>query len=386
MATATIRPDTNRMYGLTHEIGGAAIVRVPKVIKVGIGLPKGKDLHVYIDSAGKWTISTSQGRKKFDTRKEAQTKYREMLPTATERKYPAKLEYFTFTTPDSEGGYVHDFDVIEAHGPLPTAIDVVFTEDQPFAAAYEMWTAAEKKCHGDGLNAMRVLAMAKTPEEKKLADDAKKAGEKYFPIVNGCKERGCPFATGDKPACKPHGRLRFTLVQLPRLGGVCQFDTTGYRSIANLSSCLSTLKGLSSPEAPERGYIAGVPLKLLVRPYRVKHQGKSSKAFAVHLEFRPETARRMRTQLLDAAREFHAPMVRQDDGTMLERPLLPAPDTEAIDAKALVNEFYVDSPSEEEIASEESDLIVDQGQQEFFPDEFGDGAPRFQEPQRKGKG
>lgn len=375
MATqATPRPDPTRLFGITHETtGGAAIVRLPKVLKVGIGLSKGKAIHVYIDAAHKWVVMSGAKdlKERLDTKEAARTSYRKALLTCGERKFPAKLPYFTFTTPNAEGEYEPDFDAIEAHGPLPTAIDIVFTNDSPFEAAMEMWTAAEKKCWGDGVNAMRVLAMANTPEQKKLAEQAKAAGEKYFPIIGGCREGGCSFAGGAKPSCKPHGRLHFQPIRLLRLGGSCQFDTTGYRSISNLSACLDTLKGLTRPDAHERGLIAGVPLKLVVRPYRLRQpDGKPGKAWALHLEYRPETVRKLRTQLLDAAMEFH-PAVGEGMREPIQPTLqIPAAEREAIDAKMMAAEFGAAVADENDVQpSIDEDF---ESQASLLPDEIGD--------------
>src|SRR5882672_10343472 len=43
-----------KLYGLTHKEDDSPIVRQVTTCKVGIGLPQGKDIHVYIDAQNKW--------------------------------------------------------------------------------------------------------------------------------------------------------------------------------------------------------------------------------------------------------------------------------------------------------------------------------------------
>jgi hypothetical protein len=94
-----------------------------------------------------------------------------------------------------------DFGAIEAHGPTPTEIDVVFLDDNPFAGAYQMWSATELLCTGDGVTARRVFKLAANDAEKALAEQIReqsKGREKYFP---------------------DHRRVRYERLQLPRRSG-----------------------------------------------------------------------------------------------------------------------------------------------------------------------
>lgn len=294
-------------YGITHEPGGAPRVLEPKTTKVGIGLAKGKALHTYIDMSGKWVVLVGKDAKRFDTKAEARKFYRETKPNAPERAYPQRLPYFTFSRISPSGDFEPDWDAIESHGPLPTEIEIVFTRDEPFAASYQMWTATEKKCEGDGINAQRVPSMAATDAEKALAAQAERNGEKTFPIVNGCWTRGCPYAkpNGDKPApCRPHGRMLFQLLNAPRLGGTTYFDTTGYRSISQIFSCIETFKSVTGKGDAERGFVAGIPLVMVVRPYRTQHNGKVTTQYGVALEFRAENAFELKRQLIEHGVNF----------------------------------------------------------------------------------
>ena len=343
------------VYGLTHDVDGTPRVIEPKTTKVGIGLAKGKALHVYLDQAGKWVVYVAKEPRRFDTKAEAKKFYREAKVNAPERAYPQRLPYFTFNRVSPDGLFEPDWDVVESHGPLPTEIDIIFTRDEPFAASYQMWGSTERKCDGDGINAMRVLSLASTADEKALAAQAERNGEKYFPIVSGCYTRGCPYAKaqGDKPpVCRPHGRLLFQLLNAPRLGGTAYFDTTGWRSISQLFSCISTFKAVTGQGDAERGFVAGIPLKMVLRPYRTQHNGKATTQYGVSLEFRAESAYDLKRQLVE-----HGVNFRLSDSAALGK-LLPAPEPQPLapddddvpdDAAAIVAEFQGgDQPADRE--------------------------------------
>ena len=333
----------NKLYGVTHDINGAAIVRLPRVTKVSIGLPKGKDVHVWIDANGKWAVQAAQNVVRLETRDQAIAAYREAKPRAPERAYPRKLAYFTFVRIGGDGNYDPDFDTIEAHGPLPTEIDIIFTDDEPFSSAYQMWGATELKCSGNGLCAERIVAMG-DGKYRAAAEAARKAGSRHF-VLEECAMRGCSFVRGDKPACKPHGRLRFQLIASPRLGGEFHYDTTSYRSVSNLFSCLHLFKSFTGGGDPERGFIAGVPLKLVVRPFRVRPSDRVGTAYAVSLEFRAETAAKLRQRLIETALEYRALIAPMPTAPVVALPQLITArpdqtfDDEATEAAAMTAEF-----------------------------------------------
>lgn len=309
MNTSSTRPDFTRCFGITHMVdGGAPIIREPKLLKVGIGVPKGLGIHVY-KAEGQWKIALGAKKEdtkvwKFDLKAEAEAAYWEMRKKAPKKDWPSKLPYFTFSRQTGDGALVPDFDAIEAHGDTPQEIDIVFLTDQPLEASYAMWSTAELRCKGDGLHAMRALAGAAGVEEKALAAEAQARGEKYFPIVNGCATMGCRFTKGEPPPCKPSGSLKFQLANNLRVGGTAYFHTTGYRSISQLFSSLYTFRTLTGGGDPERGYIAGIPFKMCVRPYQTKHEGKVATQYGVSLEFRAETVAALRTKLIEQATQF----------------------------------------------------------------------------------
>ena len=144
------------MIGLTHEEDGTPRVRVPKLLKVGIGLPRGPALNVFIHNDGKWWFRMGKyanGKMAFttvaklDNRQQAESFYHENVGKADVCKYPRKLSFFTFTRPTiTEAGteiFEPDFEAIEASGVMPTEIDVVFMDNDPFQGAYQMWSQTE---------------------------------------------------------------------------------------------------------------------------------------------------------------------------------------------------------------------------------------------------
>lgn len=297
------------MYGLTHDVDGTPRVVEPKTVKVGIGLAKGPAMFVWIDAARKWCVTVGKdSTTRFETKKEAQEFYRKSKPNAPERKYPQRLSFFVFSRISPDGTMEPDWDATEAHGYMPTEIDIIFVKDEPLTASYQYWTSTEKKCEGDGLNAQRILSLASTKEEKELAAKAAKAGEKTFPIANGCWTRGCPYAKpqaeGKPSLCKPHGRLLFQLVRSPRLGATAYFDTTGFRSISQIFSCLETFRNFTRNSPTDEGAVAGIPLTMVLRPYRTAHNGQAATQYGVSLEYRAENAVEAKRQLVEHSQNF----------------------------------------------------------------------------------
>jgi hypothetical protein len=314
------KPKAGIMYGLTHTLDGQPIVREPKVLKVGIGCLKGPAIEVFIRE-GKWTIRV--GYKKpdiksysFESREKAEIAYPAYRKAAPECPYPRKLDYFTFSRQTSDGSLEPDFDAIERGGEKPGSIDVVFFDDAPLEASYSYWSTSELRCKGDGINAERVCSMAATVEEKKLAEAATAAGSKHFPIIGGCYTQGCPYAQemqkGDKiisAPCKPHGDLKFQLAKCLRVGGTAYFHTTGMKSISQLFSCLYRFKTLTGGGDYSRGFLAGIPFQMVLRPFRTKHAGQPGTAYGVSLEFRAETVDALVKNMIEQGMSFRRTML-----------------------------------------------------------------------------
>ena len=345
----SIKPSKN-LYGVTHSPDGAPRIIEPKTVKVGIGLAKGKAVHAYIDLEGKWVIFSGYGqnitRERFDSKAKAQMRYRELKKDAPDRKYPEKLPYFTFLHVAANGDFEPDWDAIEAHGPVPTEIDIIFIHEEPFAASYQFWTATERKCEGDGKVALRTLSMAATDAEKVLAAAAERVGENKFP-VGLCWLAGCQYSkpSGDRPAqCRPMGRLLFQLLNSPRLGGTAVFNTAGYRSISQIFSSIEILKSTT------RGFVTGIPLKMVLSPYRIAHAGKLVTQYAVRLEFRAKSALELKQSLADHAFQYQiagSEPLKLLEGISIREAVTPIQDPEELPA-AMISEFEPEPAAEDQ--------------------------------------
>lgn len=369
MSTAQIAPLKNRLIGITHSREGVKIIREPKVLKVGIGLPRGKAADVFVDPDGKWNIR--MGKKgadgkikwetvaKLDTREEAESAFRKAWKLADVVNYPRKIAYFQFTRPvmgeDGSEIYVPDFQAIETHSfpqngrvGTPTEIDVVFLDDEPFSGSYAMWSASELRCQGDGVTALRSVAMY--DDEKKVPEDlreawkaAKLAGERTFPIVEGCWTCNCPFSkeqSGKPSPCKPSGDLKFQLSRNIRVGGTAFFHTSGYRSIVQIFSAVERIKELTG------GRIAGIPLKMVLRSHVTNHNGQKAVQQNVSLEFRTEDMDSLRKNLIEQAWKFRAAAGLPAPTRMIESGPADAEvfgDDSPMTAEAMANEFYTDT-------------------------------------------
>lgn len=358
---AAVLTPRKRLYGVTHRPDGERIERQVRVLKIAIGVPSnGPDVHVWLTHhADKpWCVDVGgyQGRsrkaevKTFGTRGEAEAFYTSARRGAPKCVAPRKLPYYTFLRQGVDG-FVHDFDAIEKHGPMPTEIDIVFLSDDPFDPNFAMYNATELLCTGDGIDAKRKLALA-TPAEAELVQIARDNGEKYFPIESGCYTMGCPYIKEGK--CKPHARLFFQLPHSIRLGGTCTFETTGFRSINQLDTSITQIKTITGRGDEERGRLAGIPLKLVLRPYRASYtdstgESRVSTQFAVSLEYRARSASDLARLLIrdaDGYREALALGPAADDGETIEATAQAVDDTvvlseeqELADAAAFQSEF-----------------------------------------------
>lgn len=366
--SASIYIDRSKLYGVLHEPSGRPIVRQVRVLKVGIGVPTGPDVHVWMDQNRQWCVEVGNyaaGKrqnqvKRFAQRADAEAFYAQQRNTAPERNAPRKLPYFTFLRTDSHGKFVHDFDTIELHGPIPAEIDIVFLNEQAFDAAFQAWSTSKLLCEGNGIDARRNVEWPQSQDERAVADQARKQNQRFFPILGGCYTSGCPFAIGNKRICKPHGKLTFQLMNAPTLGGSYQFDTTGFRSIAQLAGSLDQIRMMTGKGNPEAGSVAGIPLKFVLRPYKVQVGDKSSIQYGVSLEFRAKSLEEMARLLHAHTNEFRQlvapaasadPMeaesiraIAEEDSGIIEEPppdpVIMDGQEEASEAAAMTGEFY----------------------------------------------
>lgn len=316
IALSEVRPKPGVLFGITHNPDETLIIRQQKLLKVGIGLPRGPALSVYTQrdpATGNikwkvtrgWTDEEGPAKKvtlSCDTREAAEELFRKHYATAPICKFPRKVGYFTFTRPtviDGKSMHVPDFDAIELHGPTPTSIGVILSSDEPFHGSFAMWSAAGLLCKGDGINAMRHVSLVAVPAHAELAQAAQERGWRDYPIVAGCATCGCPYARPTKdtkgnevPApCKPSGDLTFQLEKCLRIGGTTHYHTSGIRSIQNLFASLHAIAVLTG------GRLVGLPLKMTLQAYVTNHNGRAATQYGVSLELDAANSEILRQKL-----------------------------------------------------------------------------------------
>lgn len=344
------------LFGVTHDPHtGESITRLAKILKVGIGRPKGPAIHAYVNHDNTWTVEwftfkkdskPGRGEKTFKNQADAEQFYFQERGKVDQAPYPTRLGYFTFLRIGPDGDFIHDFAAIKAGGPKPTEIAITFIDNDPLKQRFEMWTAAELKCSGDGKDAQRRCSMAASEAEKKLAKEALAQGIQFFPIIDGCATFGCHFAAGDKPACKPHSRMEFQLRGRIALGGTCVYDSTGYRSARQLFSSLQVIRKVTGRGNEDEGVLVGLPLILKLLPYKVSHNGKPSTQHAVSIQMRADDSMKLLKAMQATADEYRAMMA----GKLIEAPADASVDrlqekvAEQLEAKMMEAEFYPSEP------------------------------------------
>lgn len=316
---------TNTIYGLTHNAENKLpIIREKRELKVGIGIPKGRAIQV-LKFAGKWHIKFGEWTKTADgnkwamktvfsdvSRESAEAYYRLNKEKAAVSNRPQELKYFTFGRRRlaEEGGkpveiIEPDWDAIEAHGEVPNQVEILLMSNEPLSVEMAMWSASEKRCHGDGLEAMRVLSMGseKDPGWK----EAKDAGEKYFPISK-CVKGGCPYAQESigpngkpqPPACKPSSTLVFQLSNAMRLGVSSYFVTTAHVSTAQIFSAIEIFRDWRAQIGTG---LRGLTLIMRLGSFKANHKGHAAIKPSISLEIHPRDMKVLVEKLQQAAWE-----------------------------------------------------------------------------------
>lgn len=343
------------------------------MLRVGIGLGPGRAVRVYIhpDKAEKnpWNIvvgkmadgpdgkpKLTETAHKFPNRAEAEGFYHSIYNSAAVRNYPIKLTYFTFQKPSSRDGrevYVPDFDAIERHGPTPTDIMIVSTAPKMWSGNFQMWSATELKCHGDGIDAERVLSMGNPSDP--LVQDAKERGSRYFPILGGCMTLGCPYYR-DR-LCKVGSSLSFQLVNYFRIGETAHFHTTGKKSTRWLFSSLHVIRAVVEMSTG-RDDVRGIPMHMKVHPYTMTPEGKkASTGYAVRLALDEMELARLRQKLV--SQSWSKPL---QIASALAATVEAEPDVDEdedivspVDARHIHGEFYsdgiVDADDDDDVVS-----------------------------------
>lgn len=309
-------PRPGVLVGITHSTDMVPIIREPRVLKVGIGVPKGRSSYVYTHQ-GRWivrygvynesklvmeTAKGLDGKNGFATRQECEAWYATNKARFAVSKYPQRIPFFTFTrktTVDVKGkpeeSFEPDFAAIEAHGDTPREVEVVFMSEDPFGGNYQAWSASELKCFGDGITASRVIQMGN--ESWPGWKEAKEAGEKRFLIDQCWMSEACPYmaeAGKDKLVCKPNVNVAFQLAKSIRLGATAYCSSTGRKSAEQLFSSLFKIRA-----AAERagGSIVGVVMKLVLAPYQTNHNNIRATQYGISVELRQQDVKALHEAL-----------------------------------------------------------------------------------------
>jgi len=269
------------IMGLTIDEAGKPMQPVLRVVaKVGIGRPKG-----YRDKDG--NVLTS----------------------------PIKLDHFTFLNEDTQKVivkidgknvekiqrvWVDDLKLTETYGKDCKEIDIYFDDNDPqviFKNNLEKWVAGGLACHGNRMRAERIM------EHVKKGDDKKKRWQRMDePIM-----RDCPCKYFDDGTCKTVGTMYFNGMLNPKLGVISKFQTTSFDTIQHIYGAIIRIKSATCSSLPREidgelracdhsdalcnGRIAGIPLKMMVKPLPARPTVKGKKIstikWTVYLEFRP---------------------------------------------------------------------------------------------------
>ncbi len=347
------------LKGITHTADGTPIIKEVKVLKVGIGVPKGRAVYIYIKDkrwmirVGKFdkekltmvTVNGPDGQPGFATRAEAQSWFQSNKESIVISNRPQKIPFFTFTKRiirevkgKPEESFEPDFDAIEAHGEMPREIDIVFMAENPLFQQYQAWSATELKCSGDGTDAQRLIELGNDnwPGWK----EASAAKLKNFPVTQCWVSGLCPIA--EKGECKPTSVLTFQLANDIRVGATSYFTTTSIRSAIQLASSLASIRGLA--ERVGAG-ISNTPLKMVLAPFRTNHDNKPATQYGVSLELRSQDVKKLRQLLAESAWKPGSRLLT----AAAEEPDMP----EEITPEAMVAEF-TDEPQYEEDAPAET--------------------------------
>ena len=287
------------------------------------------------------------------------------LKTSKLKGAPCKWDHLelTGTVRDRDGRLIPDLElmraVLEAGAPtcggcerakelgfqagLPTRIGIYLPYDDPelvFPHRLAYYRGRTAYCVGDGETA-----------ERRVVKEIVEKGGKQLPVFGELKPHGpcggeCPDFVSRR--CKPNGKLRFVLGIQQSVGGVCEFRTTSWNSIANLHEGLEEIRRVTG------GVLQWIPLYLDLSAQTVQPADGSaaSKAYIVRL-----TAPGGPQALLTAASE----MLR------LRAPVIA--EVRQLEAQISAGEAWAETPEEAEAV-----------EAEFYAEGHGEGDELSEEP------
>jgi len=162
-----------------------------------------------------------------------------------EMKLPVKLDHFVIVKPtrDASGNFEKAEEIHKIIGDKPKSLEISFQSNDPrdiWRTFFAYYTKTARYCYGDGEKAFRLN---------------EKSGQ-YEEIE--CNIETCPLF--EQGLCKPHGILTFTLRNVPLIASeAVVFRTTSANTIRAITAVLAHYFKIT------RGFIAGIPLKLVLR-------------------------------------------------------------------------------------------------------------------------
>jgi recombination directionality factor gp3-like protein len=190
-----------------------------------------------------------------------------------ERGFPRATDYFVCPP-----------EVTAVYGEKPRELDIMLPDDdvsKVAGAAYKMYAATRGKiCTSDGTTAVRivddeVLGDNPSPTQDQLDRALVKPTTKVWSRREiPCPNSECRFFQDNQ--CKPVMNLIFLLPKVRGLG-VFQLDTGSYNSIVDVRGGIELVKRITG------GRIAGVPLKLRIKPTTAYPDGKKKNVFTLEI-------------------------------------------------------------------------------------------------------
>jgi len=269
---------------------------------------------------------------------------------------PKKLDHFKIVSlsrgPDNN--LLTDIVVHKTIGEKPKELDIILPYDDislNFPTFYAWYSASKCICKGNGRIAFRW-------------DDQK---EDYNQIV--CDPEHCPQFTppnNNPRLCKANGILSVILVKAPRIGGVYKFRTTSMNTIRDIRSSLSFIQHITS------GYLAGIPLKLVIKPRTVNPKNVKGHilVYTVSIEWKGTMNELLTVTQKSALARSNAriDLKRMEDTARLALQAAPIESDDEI--KEIAEEFYVNAFD----AIDDAEIIETDSGQETGPDFFDEVA------------
>jgi len=326
-------------------------------------------------------------------------------------KAPKKLNHFVFLDESTQKikvkdvekiqrVWVDDLKLTEHYGKDCKEIDIYFDDNDPeviFKNNLEKWASGGLVCRGNRMRAERIMHEVKNKDGKMVWERMPK------PVMMDCP---CDYFTGannTKVSCKPVGTMYFNAMHSPKLGVVSKFQTTSYNTIKHIYGAIIRIKSATCTTLPREingelracdhsdalcnGRIAGIPLKMMVKPTpaspTVKGKKMSVIVYTVHLEFRPNAkdvfgALIAEDERLSGRRQITGKVEVKQEGVLFD-------DDDERTASDVAGHFDTEDAKFTENAPPEDDDSEPLFDDQFFIDEINKLMPKISDKNNTGK-